>query len=179
MESKVQGLSNEAIKAKLEGFGWKMHTQRVSDMFRNPFYCGLLAHSALEEELVEGIQEKAISKELFLQVNVILDKNKHGYALQPETEFIPLKRFLKCEAWGSYLRGYKAWKNQEYYYKCNTKGCSCNKRADGLHDTFKKKVDYFNVKADQDLREAIKLQMFATYNELNKGKEETCVTLRI
>ena len=30
----------------------------------------------------------------------------------------------------------------------------------------------------QDLREVIKLQMIATYNQLNKGKEETCVTLR-
>ena len=175
---KVQGLSNEAIKDKLQGFGWKMYTQRVSDMFRNPFYCGLLAHSALEGELVEGIQEKAISKELFLQVNGILDKNIHGYSLQPENEYIPLKRFLKCEACSRYLRGYKAQKNQEYYYKCNTKGCCCNKRAHGLHDTFKGKLDYFNISVAQDLREVIKLQMIATYNQLNKGKEETCVTLR-
>ena len=62
-----------------------MHTQRVSDMFRNPFYCGLLAHSALEGELVEGIKEKATSKELFLQVNGIMDKNKQATPLNLKT----------------------------------------------------------------------------------------------
>jgi hypothetical protein len=49
-----------------------------------------------------------------------LDKNKHGYAPQRENKYIPLKRFLNFESCGSYVRGYKAWKNQEYYYKCNT-----------------------------------------------------------
>ena len=51
-------------------------------MLRNPFFCGLLAHSALEGQLVAGIQEKVISKELFLKVNGIMDVRQGGYSLQ-------------------------------------------------------------------------------------------------
>ena len=175
---KLEGFSLESIKTNLSALGWNVDSRRISDMLRNPFYCGLLAHSALDGELVEGIQEKVISKELFLKVNGIMDKKHHGYNIQIENENMPLKRFLKCDDCSRYLTAYKAQKNQEYYYKCRTKGCNCNKRADTLHEVFKAQLSSFNIKLEKDLADIIKQQMIATYNQLNKDKQETAVTLR-
>jgi site-specific DNA recombinase len=170
---KSVGLSNEAIREKLESIGWKIDLRRITDLFRNPFYCGIIAHNALEGAMVEGIQEKAVSRELFLQVNGILDKRKHGYSTNPINEEIPLKRFLICDTCRKYMRAYKAYKNQEYYYKCGTEGCCSNKRADKLHESFKNILSCYNLTIDKNFEAIIKIQMCATYNQLNKDNTET------
>lgn len=141
-------------------------------ILKNPFYCGLLVHNALEGKVVEGIQEKAVSRELFLQVNGLLASNHHGYSIKPENDDIPLKRFIQCESCGAYLRAYKAWKNHEYYYKCNTKGCQCNKRADSIHEKFTEHLIRHQLNINDDTARLIGLQMIATYNQLTKEKQE-------
>lgn len=65
-----------------------------------------MAHAALKGKLVEGRQEVLISKEIFLKVNEILGGNRYGYSCHEEAEEIPLKRFLKCDHCGSFMRGY-------------------------------------------------------------------------
>lgn len=69
---KAEGLTNEEVRNKLAEHGLKLNNQRVSDFLRNPFYCGLLVHTALEGSAIDGIQEKVISKEIFLEVNGLL-----------------------------------------------------------------------------------------------------------
>ncbi len=174
---KSEGLSNDAIREKLNNVGWKIDKRRITDLLRNPFYCGIIAHNALEGSMVEGIQEKAVSKELFLRVNGILDKRKHGYSMKPINEEVPLKRFISCDVCGKYLTAYKATKNQEYYYKCDTIGCCCNKRADALHESFKAMLDNYKLPTANGLNEIIKIQMTVTYNQLNKDKVDTSITL--
>jgi site-specific DNA recombinase len=174
---KAEGLSNEEVRSKLGEHGLKISNQRVSEYLRNPFYCGLLVHTALEGKVIEGIQEKVISKEIFLQVNGILAKNHQGYRIKKDNDDIPLKRFIKCEACGSYLRGYKAYKNQKYYYKCNTVGCKNNKRADCLHEAIKGWLEKYTVDINEDYHKLIKAQITATYNQLNKDKEELKISL--
>ena len=147
-------------------------------MLRNPFYFGSLAHSALDGKLVRGIQEKAISKDLFLKVNGIMDNRHRGYSQRTENDNMPLKRFLKCSDCSQYLTAYKAQKNQAYYYKYRTTGCNCNNRTNTLHEVFKAQLSCFNIKLDKDLADVIKQQMIATYNQLNKDKQETAVNLR-
>jgi site-specific DNA recombinase len=172
-ELKAMGMSNEDVRSHLAGKGLKLSNQRVSDMLRNPFYCGLVVHKALEGRILEGIQEKAVSKEVFLKVNGILaKKHKSGYTMEPENEEIPLKRFLKCEQCGQFLRAYKAYKNQQYYYKCNTKGCCCNKRADELHKTFAEMLDQYVLNIENEgIRYVISQQIIATYNQLTEEGE--------
>lgn len=169
---KAQGLSIEEVKRKLADKGLKMDSRRVSDFLKNPFYCGLLVHNALEGKVVEGIQEKAVSRELFLQVNGLLATNHQGYSIKPENDDIPLKRFIQCESCGAYLRAYKAWKNHEYYYKCNTKGCQCNKRADSVHEKFTEHLIRYQLNINEDTARLIGLQMIATYNQLTKEKQD-------
>jgi site-specific DNA recombinase len=168
---KAQGLAIIDIRNRLLAQGIKVCHQRVSDILRNPFYCGLIAHKALRGEIVEGVQEKAITRELFLQVNGILAQNKQGYHVQPDNDDAPLKRFIKCEDCGSYLRAYKAYKNSKYYYKCNTVGCKCNKRADVLHERFRGILGNYVVDITDDMKVLITRQMKATYLQLTKENQ--------
>jgi site-specific DNA recombinase len=62
---KLNGMSNEGIADKLSELGSKTRHQQVSRLLHNPFYCGLLVHTALEGQVVEGNQEKAVSQEIF------------------------------------------------------------------------------------------------------------------
>ena len=146
----------------------------MSEIFRNPFYCGLIVHNLLEGQVVEGKQEKLISHELFLQVNGVMAENHQGYSTDPENDFIPLKQFYKCDECGRYLRGYKAYKNKKYYYKCNTPGCKCNKRADDLHEQFREQLKEFSLDVNEDTRLLIREQMIASFNQQNEeaGAEE-------
>ena len=75
------------------------------------------------------------------------------------------------------MRAYKAYKNQKYYYKCNTSGCKCNKRADDLHDAVKVILEEYTVDINEDYRKLIKAQTIVTYNQLNKDKEDLKATL--
>src|ERR1017187_8298339 len=43
-----EGLSTEETKLRLEKMGLKMWHQKIAYIFRNPFYCGILAHAALD-----------------------------------------------------------------------------------------------------------------------------------
>jgi site-specific DNA recombinase len=174
---KAEGLSNEAVRIKLAEHGLELSNQRVSDFLRNPFYCGLLVHTALEGNVVEGIQEKVVSKEIFLKVNGLLAENHQGYRIKDENDEIPLKRFLKCEGCGKFVRGYKAYKNQKYYYKCNTLGCKNNKRADDLHEAIMRKLLEYTLDINEDCRKLIKAQIIVTYNRHNQDKLEVRINL--
>ncbi|WP_028788408.1 zinc ribbon domain-containing protein [Terrimonas ferruginea] len=82
-----------------------------------------------------------------------------------------MKRFIKCDECGAFLRAYKAWKNQQYYYKCNTRGCSCNRRADEVHKKFFVLLGQQQLNVNEDVAKLISAQMIATYNQLTKEKQ--------
>lgn len=161
-------LSNETIRQKLFERGLKLNHQRISEIFRNPFYCGLMAHNMLEGKLQPGNHEQLVSKEIFLKVNGLLDENAHGYKLIEENDAIPLKRFLRCDNCGKPLKGYIVKKKNIYYYKCSTIGCCNNRSADFLNTTFKNILKNFNLNVSEELKNVIKNQTIATYNQLTK-----------
>lgn len=155
-------ITHKEISERLVAYGLKMTIQRISDHFRNPFYCGLMAHSALDGQIIEGNHEKLVSKEIFLKLNDLI-KDKFGFKVNPQNEPIPLKRFLKCDKCGEYLRGYKSKKIQKYYYKCATIGCNCNKRADDLHEYFLNKVSDYTLDINEDYRKVLKREMLIIF----------------
>lgn len=167
-----EGISNEAIRLRLSEKGLKLNHQRITEIFRNPFYCGLMAHNMLEGRVVEGNHEKMISKDIFLKVNGILDLNTHGYNLIEENDNLPLKRFVHCDDCGKPLRGYLVKKKNIHYYKCNTIGCGNNKNADVLNKAFANVLDVFNMEGAQELFHLIKKQAVATFNQLTVGYED-------
>jgi site-specific DNA recombinase len=160
---KVQeGISNEEARERLWKLGLKLTHQRMSDLFKNPFYCGLISHNILEGQVVEGIHEKLVSKDVFLHVNEVQNKNPHGYASTEVNEAIPLKRFLRCDTCRQFLRGYIVKAKGIYYYKCNTVGCKCNKNAGSLHKQFTDLLQKYTFKKES-LAPVIRKQMLATY----------------
>ena len=167
-----EGLSNQVIRTRLAEKGLKLNHQRISEIFRNPFYCGMMVHNMLEGKTVTGNQEQLVSKELFLRVNGLLDQNTHGYSIKEENEAIPLKRFIHCGDCGKPLRGYLVKKKNIHYYKCNTVGCGNNKSAKSLNEAFARILEYFKIDINIELIDLIKKQAIATFNQLTKGNED-------
>ena len=164
-------ITHTLISERLAERGLILDEKRLSGYFRNPFYCGLMAHSALGGKVVEGNHEKLIPKEIFLKVNDILSENRYGYSCHEENEIIPLKGFLKCGHCYQPMRGYIVKAKNLPYYKCNTKGCCNNKSAKELHGVFESGLEYLTLSGHEGFESLIANQMITTYNSGNKEKE--------
>jgi site-specific DNA recombinase len=68
-EWRALGHTYDTIIEKLKPFGINLYKQALTDIFKNPFYCGLISHNFLEGELVQGKHEALITEDLFLKVN--------------------------------------------------------------------------------------------------------------
>ena len=160
------------IKNRLAKEGLKFdRLGKISEMLTNPFYCGILVHSALEGQIVEGKHEKLISKEIFLRVNKIYEQNsKSGYKVNVENEQIPLKRFLRCNECNEPLRGYIAKQWNLPYYKCNNKGCKNNRNANIIHGQFMQELQHYTI--DTTLMPVVKDQLTLTLQHLVNGQKE-------
>jgi site-specific DNA recombinase len=167
----IEMVSNEEARERLAKLGLQISHQQMSSIFRNPFYCGLLSHNLLEGQVVEGNHEKLISREIFLKVNEVQNKNAFGYTTTEENDAIPLKRFLRCEYCGSFLRGYMVKAKGIWYYKCNTKGCNCNRNAEVMHDKFTNILDHYTLKTET-LVPVIEKQMLATYYKYSEEEND-------
>jgi site-specific DNA recombinase len=166
-------LTNVEIAQRLNNLGLKIYKQKLTDIFRNPFYCGMLSHSALDGKIIDGNHEKLVSKELFLLVSEIQSENNQGYQVSVTDENLPLKRFIKCDTCGTYMRGYKV--KKFHYYKCGTIGCNNNIKASWLHDFFPQMLAPFNV--DPKYFDILKAQLKETFFSVNKLKIEDTALL--
>jgi site-specific DNA recombinase len=164
-----ENLTYEAIRQRLASNGIPLCHQRVTDILRNPFYCGLISHRMLDGEVVQGNHEGLVSKELFLQVNGIMSEITHGYSIKEENDQLPLKRFLKCDKCSQRLRGYIVKKKHIHYYKCSTLGCGTNRNANMLHQRFAEILEWFTLEFPSDVLHLIKQQAIATFNQYSKG----------
>ncbi|HWY09918.1 MAG TPA: recombinase family protein, partial [Bacteroidia bacterium] len=146
-------LSNAEILERLKKLGLNLNKNTLCDILRNPFYCGIMTHNFLNGQVVEGRHEKLISKEIFLAANSIRSRN---VTFKPDSDFseVPLKNFLKCGLCGSSFVGYEVKKKKLWYYKCNKKGCKCNRSAKTLNQLFYEKLCAFTI--DEKYIEPIK-----------------------
>ena len=124
-------LTNSEIISKLAVLGLKLYKQQLSDIFNNPFYCGLMAHKLLDGQVVKGRHEGIVSKEIFLLANSIRNRNT---TRRNDFSEVPLKNFMKCSDCGSSFCGYIVKKKGLWYYKCNKTGCKCNKSAKTINN---------------------------------------------
>lgn len=173
-----ENLTCEAIRVRLARNGITLCHQRVADILRNPFYCGLIAHNMLDGAVVRGNHEGIVSQELFLKVNGILAQTTHGYSIREENDNVPLKRFLKCGKCGHFLRGYVVKKKGIFYYKCSTRGCGVNRNANVLHRSFAEILEWFALDFPNDVLQLIKQQAIATFNQYTQGHRDQRVVLQ-
>ena len=101
--------------------------QRMSEMWRNPFYCGINTHRMLDGKVVKGKWEKLIPEKDFLKVQEILEGNNFGYKQDKSNSNRPLSGFIFCSQCGKKMTGYEVKSKHVHYYKCQfCKGISIN-----------------------------------------------------
>ena len=151
---KLEGDADVDIIKRLKTLGVKISSQRISAMWRNVFYCGLIANKLLDGEVVEGKQEAMVSKDVFLKVNdIVNNSNKNGYSIAKVVEERPLTNYLICNQCGRKLTSYEVKAKKAHYYKCQTcRGVSINansstKQPDkkGAHDMFVELLDSYHL----------------------------------
>lgn len=168
-----QSITDVEIIERLIAAGWpkkQMNSKRLSEIFRNPFYCGYIVSSLIEGEVVKAKHKPIVSRELFLQVNAKKSKNHHGYTHNKVNDNLPLKSFVRCQYCGTGYAGYIVKKKGLYYYKCNQKGCKCNRRAELMHDHFKGVLSELQI--DEKLVAPLKTALLEKVEELTAESRE-------
>lgn len=163
-----ENLTYREIRKRLIPMGVKLLEQQIAKILRNPFYCGYITHSLLDDgELIRGKHEPLISEELFLRVNGLLNGNTHGWKRISHADKMPFKASVKCQKCERPLTAYLQ-KEKYIYYKCPNKGCCVNVSSKNLQPLFESEL----VKYSFDLRllPAIKSKLESTYWMLHKSE---------
>ena len=159
---KTQGERDVDIRAKLKARGLIINSKRMSEIWRKPFYAGIIIHNLIDQ-IVEGDWEPLVSKKDFLKINQLLDEHNHvqiGYNVESTEELRPLSGDLICSECGAKLTSYKINKRpknkeayQIHYYNCyNCKAVtinansSKNSKSIGAHNQFKNILSSYKVK---------------------------------
>lgn len=165
-----ENIPDTEISERLKRLGLSINAKRLSDFFRNPFYCAKITSKMFPGEIIEGKHEKLVSEELFLKVNNLLTRKHEGYNSAGNNEQLPLKIFVKCDTCGTGYTGYIVKKKGIYYYKCPTKGCCKNKNAGDLNEMFLDYLSRFMI--EPVLSDVLKEIMKNTFFEMNKDMIE-------
>ena len=130
------------ILQELRTDGFDCSKSNFWNVLTNPIYYGgveIPAYKDEKYEIVNGIHQPIISKELFDNVqNILFDKKKQVPTNNVRREEYPLRGNLVCEQCGKLLTGSKAvnrFNTIYFYYHC-TKGCNQRFRADELNEKF-------------------------------------------
>ncbi len=174
---KSQGVKNEDIVERMRSAGVPMYKQQLTKIFKNPFYCGLVCHGLLEGQVVDGTHEKMISREVFLKVNEV-GQQASGYGVPHKKEYseMPLKIFIRCSECDGAFTGYEVKAKGLWYYKCNTKGCQCNRNAKAMNALFEKLLAKYTLQPQHAA--PLQYQIEAVYKDLNKESEEIAATYK-
>ena len=76
---KLEGVQDFIIAKRLSSLGLKIDNKRLSDIWRNPFYCGVITNKLLDGKVIVGNHEPLVTREVFLKVNQINTRRKKGY----------------------------------------------------------------------------------------------------
>ncbi len=161
------GLRTSEIAARLQKLGYKISEKRLSEIFRNVFYCGLLSNKMLGAVIVEGKNwEPLVSRELFLKANAVLKQYHMPHDYHKEDSNVPLRRFVACAKCGTMWTGYIVKAKGLYYYKCNKKGCKCNLSASTMHEEFKELLAQYEI-TPKNIG-PLKQQLLLTFEQMNR-----------
>ena len=135
---KLQGMKNEEILERLKALGEVIYKQKLSMIFSNPFYAGIIVNKMLNGRIVKGTHPPLISEKDFLEINNIraAAKGKFGAYHNPENDMLPLRVFTQCDKCGNHYTGYVVRSKGIYYYKCREIGCRSNQNAAKMNDQF-------------------------------------------
>ena len=107
---------------KLSKLGLDLNERRLLEIFKNPFYCGLIVSKMLPGKVIQGHHEPMVSQKLFLKINnITAEKRNHPETHNLNDDNMPLKRFMKCGVCDTPMTGFLVKKKGLYYYRCRKK----------------------------------------------------------
>jgi len=163
-----ENLSDNQIVDRLKTMGLYLTPKKLRRIFRNPFYCGYITHSLLDEgEIIPGKQERLIDEATFLRINGILSRNPHGWKKTNRERQMPLKFIVRCGICDLPLTGYVK-KDIYVYYKCRNKGCCVNVAGKELHQLFKNELSKYAI--SEQFIPFVKSQLESTYLFLHQSE---------
>ena len=178
-----QKLSNEEIRQRLAKEGLHICKQKLSEVFKNPFYCGYMAHKFLRGDIVKGNHPPLISKELLLKVNGELAKNHNGYEQKIDKEYAPLLGSIICPCCGKNLTASISTKMRKKYgrsdigyYTCSRKGCKYNSSTKSVHNAFEEELDKYIL--SNKVSGLLKLQLTITFENMNQENRERAKSIK-
>ena len=170
-----QNMKSSEIATKLAKLGFKIREKQLSRIFRNLVYCGKLSNKMLGDKIVDGKWPALVSVDTFLRANEVLAESKPShYDYKRENENTPLKHFIVCDKCSTKWTAYLVKKKGLYYYKCNTKGCKCNKSAKSMHDEFVSLLSSFEIskKHFTPLKRQMEYMFDTAYKNTNSERSE-------
>jgi site-specific DNA recombinase len=181
---KLEGLRDFEILQKLSALGLSLTKQKLSDVWRKPFYCGVNAHRMLEGEAVKGKWEPMVSEYDFLRVQEILSRNNVGFQVSKINEYRPLMGFVFCSQCGQKLTGYEVKAKGLHYYTCQNKceGSTMNALSTpksmkmGINELFVDLLKKFQI--DESLIPAFKSQLLYSINVFNTDNNDLEIRLK-
>ncbi|WP_271855673.1 recombinase family protein [Patiriisocius marinus] len=160
-------MSHVEIAKKLQKKGLNINDKRLSDLFRNPFYCGLIVNSLIPGEIIEGLHPSLISREVFLKIHNLLNAGAETRKYSFDDENLPLKTFLKSTVCGTPYTGFVVKKKGLYYYKNRRKGSKENRSAKKLHQEFLELLKTYTLK-DEKFIAPLREILHYTFVSMNK-----------
>ncbi len=176
-EWRVQGMSYEQISQKAKTLGLVLPKQTLTDIFRNPFYCGYISHNFLHGEIIKGNHPPLVSEDLFFKVNEL--KKTDGYKINIANENLPLKVFVKDAETGVPFTGYIVKKKGLYYYKANQVGLKINRSATLMHTKFVELLKNHTI--DEKHIEPLRISLGYTFENLTETNtsEKKAISLKL
>ena len=136
--------SSAEIVRRLNHLGMKIDERRMLEIFRNPFYCGILITRMLPGEIIVGQHEPIVSQEDFLKINSP-DNEVANKTYETMSEDLPLKKSLRCKACGHLMTGFLVQTKGLHYYKCQKKCPGGNISAIQLHKSFEELLNEYQL----------------------------------
>ncbi len=160
-----KNMTYREIAERLQRKGLTIRAKKLSDYFRNPFYCGVIVHNLLDEPVL-GKHESLVSRKEFAKINDLLYQNGKKYSKDDEN--LPLKQFITAVSCGTKYTGYLVKRKNLYYYKNNRIGSKENRSAKIMHQKFEdvlRKIQIKDKKYMAPMKEIMKYTFAQEYEE--------------
>ncbi len=119
--------------------GKSLSPQSLENLFRNPYYAGILVNPWTGQEH-EGRHVPIVTREDFARVRRLLSKGNHSVPHQKERPEFPLRGLVRCPSCGRYLTsGFSRGRSRLYpYYCCRNRQCDAEPSYDlaSVHEEF-------------------------------------------
>jgi site-specific DNA recombinase len=168
--------SDVEIIAKLKAHGLSIKPQKISKIWRNPFYCGIIVSRYLTKA-VKGNWEGLITEKQFIKLQEIIKKNPSGFKhVTTENSKILGSGFSTCSICNSKITAYTNKKKNIPYYKCRV--CNSNANAQttlktknlGLNDVFIEYLKKYSI--PPEVCELVRIQTAKLFESKKQENEQ-------